>query len=90
MTLSLPPVGEPVVHGAPPPEDAGEPKPRGDAEEEPAVRPLEEIEREKILAALAHFDGNRTHAAAALGIGLRTLGVKLKKWKEQNLVEAGV
>ena len=87
VTLSLPPVGEPVNHGAP--EDACDPSPC-EEEEEPAVRPLEEIEREKILAALAHFDGNRTHAAAALGIGLRTLGVKLKKWKEANLVEAGV
>lgn len=54
------------------------------------VRPLEEIEREKILAALEHFDGNRTRAASALGIGLRTLGVKLKKWKEEKLVPAGV
>ncbi len=60
--------------------------------EDPAydVRPLEDAERQHVLAALEHFDGNRTRTAEALGIGLRTLGLKLKKWKEQNLVAAGV
>ncbi len=82
--LTLPPVGVPV-------EVDCEPQcPPAEECDEPAVRPLDEIEREKILAALAHFDGNRTRAASALGIGLRTLGVKLKKWKEENLVPAGV
>ncbi len=57
---------------------------------QPAVRPLEQIEREQILHALDHFDGNRTRTAEALGIGLRTLGLKLKKWKEMNLVAADV
>ncbi|BAM04337.1 sigma-54-dependent transcriptional regulator [Phycisphaera mikurensis] len=80
--MSLPPVAEPVVVEceADPCEGSGP----------AAVRPLDEIEREKILAALAHFDGNRTRAASALGIGLRTLGVKLKKWKEEKLVPAEV
>ncbi|WP_432799449.1 sigma-54-dependent transcriptional regulator [Poriferisphaera sp. WC338] len=50
------------------------------------VRSLEEIEREQIVKTLGHFDGNRAHTAKALGIGVRTLGLKLKKWKEQNLV----
>jgi len=50
------------------------------------VKPLEQLEREQIIAALGRFNGNRTHAAKALGIGVRTLGLKLKKWKEQNLV----
>ena len=49
-------------------------------------RPLEEIERESILETLEHFDGNRARTAEALGIGLRTLGLKLKKWKEMQLV----
>ena len=85
--LSLPPIGVPAdgereQEAACPPAD--------ECRDEPAVRPLDEIEREKILAALAHFDGNRTRAASALGIGLRTLGVKLKKWKEENLVPAGI
>lgn len=50
------------------------------------VRPLEEVEREAILAALKRFNGHRQKTAAALGIGVRTLGLKLKKWKEQNLI----
>ncbi|MEM1099295.1 MAG: sigma-54 dependent transcriptional regulator [Planctomycetota bacterium] len=64
----------------------------GDAADDEAfdVRPLEDAEREHVLAALEHFDGNRTRTAEALGIGLRTLGLKLKKWKQQNLVAAGV
>jgi DNA-binding NtrC family response regulator len=50
------------------------------------VRPLEETEREHIVHTLGHFGGNRQRTAEALGIGVRTLGLKLKKWKEQNLV----
>ena len=53
---------------------------------ETPVRRLEEIEREQILHALGYFDGNRQRTAEALGIGVRTLGLKLKKWKEQKLV----
>ncbi len=49
-------------------------------------RKLEETEREQVLCALGQFQGNRQRTAAALGIGVRTLGLKLKKWKEQNLV----
>lgn len=56
----------------------------------PTVRPLEEVEREQIIHTLGRFNGNRTHAAKALGIGVRTLGLKLKKWKEQNLIAATV
>ena len=52
----------------------------------PEVRSLEEIEREQIIKTLGHFNGNRAKTAEALGIGVRTLGLKLKKWKEQNLV----
>ena len=50
------------------------------------IRPLEDVERDQILHTLSRFNGNRTRAAEALGIGVRTLGLKLKKWKEQNLV----
>ncbi len=53
-------------------------------------RALEDIEREAILATLARFNGHRQKTATALGIGVRTLGLKLKKWKELNLVEQGV
>ncbi len=50
------------------------------------IRSLEEIEREQIIQTLGYFAGNRVRTAKALGIGVRTLGLKLKKWKEQNLV----
>ena len=47
---------------------------------------LEDVERETIIATLIHHNGHRQKSAAALGIGVRTLGLKLKKWKEQKLV----
>lgn len=50
------------------------------------IRPLDEVEREQIIRTLDHFGGNRARSAKSLGIGVRTLGLKLKKWKEQNLV----
>jgi DNA-binding NtrC family response regulator len=56
----------------------------------PPPRPLEETEREQILVALQQFQGNRVRTARALGIGVRTLGLKLKKWKELKLVAATV
>lgn len=49
-------------------------------------RTLEEIERDAIIRALNRFDGHRQKTAAALGIGVRTLGLKIKKWKELNIV----
>lgn len=54
------------------------------------LRSLEEIEREEVVRALSRFSGNRTRTAQALGIGVRTLGLKLKKWKELNLVAQSV
>jgi DNA-binding NtrC family response regulator len=44
------------------------------------VRPLEEIEREYILAALERNDGNQTHTAEQLRIGSATLYRKLKSY----------
>ena len=41
---------------------------------------LKDVERQTILAALEQHGGNRTHAAAALGIGRRTLQIKLKQY----------
>ena len=41
--------------------------------------PLREIEEQAIRAALERHGGNRTHAAEALGIGRRTLQMKLKQ-----------
>ena len=62
------------------------PAPAPAAAVEDAIQPLEEVERDRILHALNRFNGNRTRTAEALGIGVRTLGLKLKKWKELNLV----
>jgi two-component system, NtrC family, response regulator HydG len=50
------------------------------------LKQLEDIEREAIVTALVHFKGHRQKTAHALGIGVRTLGLKLKKWKETGLV----
>ena len=60
----------------------GAPSANGNAQ----VRPLADIEREVIVQALEYFKGHRQKTAAALGIGVRTLGLKLKKWKELHLV----
>jgi len=57
---------------------------------EPTIKPLETIEREQILHVLDRCAGNRRKTAEALGIGVRTLGLKLKKWKEQDLVAQSV
>ncbi len=54
--------------------------------EKPGDRTLAEIERETIVATLQRFNGHRQKTAKALGIGVRTLGLKLKKWKEESLV----
>jgi transcriptional regulator with GAF, ATPase, and Fis domain len=51
---------------------------------------LEDIEREVILATLARNGGHRQKSARALGIGVRTLGLKLKKWKDQQIVGENV
>jgi DNA-binding NtrC family response regulator len=51
-------------------------------------RQLEDIERDAIVRTLNKFNGHRQRTAQALGIGVRTLGLKLKKWKELQLVEA--
>jgi len=51
-------------------------------------RPLADIEREVIVETLRRFGGHRQKTARALGIGVRTLGLKLKKWKELELVSA--
>lgn len=54
--------------------------------EDGRVRPLADIERETIISALEHYNGHRQKTAKALGIGLRTLGLKIKKWKQEQLI----
>ena len=56
-----------------------------------ALRPgrsLEDIEREVIVMTLKRNDGHRQRTAKDLGIAVRTLGLKLRKWKDLALVEA--
>jgi two-component system response regulator HydG len=50
------------------------------------VEPLEEMERRAILAALQSFSQNKTHAARALGISLKTLHNKLKRYARGETV----
>ena len=50
------------------------------------LKKLEVVEREQVLRTLGYFNGNRHRTAEALGIGVRTLGLKLKKWKQNRLV----
>ncbi len=55
-----------------------------------AGKPLADIEKQVILSTLQQFKGHRIKTAGALGIGVRTLGIKLKRWKDEGeLVEAG-
>lgn len=46
------------------------------------VLPLREIERHVILARLRRFEGNRTEAAAALGVTARTLRNKIAEYRQ--------
>jgi DNA-binding NtrC family response regulator len=79
---SAPAVVEPKPQGAP----AGAADAEGDRI--PVFdRLLEDIERDAIVRTLGRYNGHRQRAAKALGIGVRTLGLKLKKWKSLNLVE---
>lgn len=55
-----------------------------------AGQPLATIEKHVILSTLDKFKGHRIKTAQALGIGVRTLGMKLKKWREDGeLIESG-
>ena len=56
----------------------------GSAIQDLAGKPLADIERQVILSTLEQFKGHRQKTAGALGIGVRTLGMKLKRWKEEG------
>lgn len=99
---SVTPNHTPVAVGAPlasarAPVGVVEPKPMGEGVDSvlsglgpiiprDRVPTLEEIERQVIVETLGRFRGHRQKTAEALGIGVRTLGLKLKKWKEDRLV----
>jgi transcriptional regulator with PAS, ATPase and Fis domain len=56
----------------------------GGAELGLAGKPLADIEKQVILSTLEQFKGHRVRTATALGIGVRTLGMKLKRWREER------
>jgi DNA-binding NtrC family response regulator len=66
------------------PAEIGEGAPAPPAQPVAAVQDLEAIERTHILSTLEAHGGNRTHAAAALRISVRTLQRKLKAWGLEN------
>jgi two-component system, NtrC family, response regulator HydG len=45
---------------------------------------LADMERRLILSTLKRFNGHRAQTAAALGIGLRTLGMKVKRYRQES------
>ncbi len=45
---------------------------------------LASMEKELIEETLERFNGHRQKSAEALGIGIRTLGMKIKRWKEEG------
>ena len=63
---------------APPPSPAA---PSGLTDESGQVLRLDELEKQAIRAALKQTGGNRTQAAAALGISIRTLRNKLQEYR---------
>ena len=46
-------------------------------------RMLEDMERRLIERTLQRFNGHRAKTAGALGMGVRTLGLKLKMWRDE-------
>jgi DNA-binding NtrC family response regulator len=46
--------------------------------------PIEEVERRMILATLAEFDGDKERTARTLGVSLKTLYNKLKKYRQDE------
>ena len=52
-------------------------------------RMLEDMERHLVERTLARFNGHRAKSAKALGMGIRTLGMKLKQWREEDASQTG-
>jgi DNA-binding NtrC family response regulator len=47
-------------------------------------RMLEDMERQLIEQTLHRYKGHRVNSAKALGMGVRTLGMKLKQWRDSD------
>ncbi len=74
--------GEPIgLEHLQPPHQAGVSFPSESPGSSDGPQSLADLEREAIINALASVDGNRRKAAEILGIGLRTLYDKLKKYE---------
>jgi hypothetical protein len=48
--------------------------------------PLATVERAMVLAAVAHFDGDKKRAAATLGVSLKTLYARLREYRTESEV----
>ena len=49
--------------------------------------PLEQIEKQAILDTLRHTSGNQTRAAKVLGISDRTLRGKIRRYRQQEVLQ---
>ena len=74
---------EPVVRMEDLPEEVRE----GPGAQVEAIRPLAEVEREHVLAALRACNGNQMRAARALKIGMATLSRKLQRYRDEKKEE---
>ncbi len=63
---------------------------RGDALQVTIGTPLDEIEKAAILETLKANDGNKTRTASILGISTKTLHNKLRIYRDQTGIRAGV
>jgi len=79
---------------APPrPEDVLGPREPTEPAEDPPLpspedaKPLKDVEREHILAALKRHEGNRQAVADELGISVRTLYYRLAEYQKQGLID---
>jgi DNA-binding NtrC family response regulator len=82
--------GESQIGPAPVPVEEGQGRPSGVSvtSADGGVLPIAELERQAIRAALVQTGGNRTQAAACLGISIRTLRNKLQEYRDEgNLPE---
>ena len=50
-------------------------------------RMLQDMERQLIERTLAQLNGHRAKSAKALGMGVRTLGMKLKQWRDEDVAQ---
>ena len=66
----------------------GNPAPAGSLTQLRPGRMLEDAERQLIERMLQQFNGHREKTARALGMGVRTLGMKLKQWREEAAAQS--